>query len=94
VFNASRAIVAEARRGYAQPRVILIDCPAEIRAARMVLRGREAPLELRQRLTRTVEGFNEAWVDIRVDNSCPLQIGIERFIAALRNLGAPAPHPP
>jgi len=94
VFNASRAIVAEARRRYAQPRVVLIDCPAEIRAARMVSRGREEPLELRQRLTRTVDGFDEAWVDIRVDNSCALQIGIERFIAALCNIEAPGPQSP
>jgi ribose 1,5-bisphosphokinase len=94
VFNASRAIVAEAARRYARSRVILVDCPAEIRAARMVLRGREAPLELRRRLTRTVEGFDEAWVSIRVDNSCPLPIGIERFICALRNIAAPAPRSP
>ena len=94
VFNASRAIVAEARRCYAQPLVVLIDCPTEIRAARMVLRGREEPLELRQRLTRTVEGFDEAWVGVRVDNSGALQIGIERFTAALRNIGAPGPQPP
>jgi ribose 1,5-bisphosphokinase len=94
VFNASRAIVAEAGRRYARPRVMLIDCPAEIRAARMVLRGREAPLELRQRLARTVEGFDEAWVNIRVDNSCPLPIGIDRFIVALRNIAAPPPQPP
>jgi phosphonate metabolism protein PhnN/1,5-bisphosphokinase (PRPP-forming) len=94
VFNASRAIVAEARRRYAQPRVVLIDCPAEIRAARMVLRGREEPLELRQRLTRTVEGFDEAWVGVRIDNSCALQTGVERFIAALRSIGAPGPQPP
>ena len=91
VFNASRAIVAEARRRYAQPLVMLVDCPAEIRAARMVLRAREEPLELRQRLARTVEGFDEAWVGVRVDNSGALQVGIERFTAALRNIGAPGP---
>jgi len=73
---------------------VLIDCPTEICAARMVLRGREEPLELRQRLTRTVEGFDEAWVGVRVDNSGALQIGIERFIAALRNIGAPGPQLP
>jgi len=94
VFNASRAIVAEARRRYAQPLVVLIDCPAEIRAARIVLRGREEPLELRQRLTRTIEGFDEAWVGVRVDNSGKLQIGIERFIAALRHIGATRPELP
>ena len=94
VFNASRAIVAEARRGYAQPWVVLIDCPVEIRAARMVLRGREEPLELRQRLTRTVDGFDEAWVGVRVDNSCALEIGIARFIAALRDIAAPGLQPP
>lgn len=91
VFNASRAIVAEAQRCYAQARVVLIDCPAEIRAARMVLRGREEASELRQRLTRTVEGFDESWAAVRVDNSGALQIGIERFIAALRNIGAAGP---
>jgi phosphonate metabolism protein PhnN/1,5-bisphosphokinase (PRPP-forming) len=86
VFNASRVIVAEARRRYARPLVVLIDCPAEIRAARILLRGREEPVELRQRLTRTVEGFDEAWVGFRVDNSSALKIGIERFIAALLNI--------
>jgi phosphonate metabolism protein PhnN/1,5-bisphosphokinase (PRPP-forming) len=86
VFNASRVIVAEARRRYVRPLVVFIDCPAEIRAARILLRGREEPVELRQRLTRTVEGFDEAWVGFRVDNSSALKIGIERFIAALRNI--------
>jgi phosphonate metabolism protein PhnN/1,5-bisphosphokinase (PRPP-forming) len=94
VFNASRAIVPEARRRYAQPRIALIDCPAEIRAARIALRAREEPPQLRQRLTRTVEGFDEAWVDVRIDNSCALQVGVERFVAALRKIGAPAPQPP
>jgi ribose 1,5-bisphosphokinase PhnN len=65
---------------------VLIDCPAEMRAARILLRGREEPVELRQRLTRTVEGFDEAWVGLRVDNSSALNIGIERFIAALLNI--------
>jgi phosphonate metabolism protein PhnN/1,5-bisphosphokinase (PRPP-forming) len=94
VFNASRAIVAEARRRYAHPRIALIECPAEIRAARVALRAREQPPQLRERLTRTVEGFDEAWVDVRIDNSCALQLGIERFLAALHKIAAPDPQPP
>jgi phosphonate metabolism protein PhnN/1,5-bisphosphokinase (PRPP-forming) len=94
VFNASRAIVAEARQHYAHPRVVLIDCPAEIRAARIALRGREQPQELRVRITRTVAGFDEQMADVRVDNSCTLHTGIERFVAALHKLAAPKPQPP
>jgi hypothetical protein len=32
------------------------------------------------------QGFDEAWVCVRIDNSCPLQTGVERFIAALPTL--------
>ena len=94
VFNASRAIVTEARQRYAHPRVVLIDCPAEIRAQRVKLRGREQLQELRVRIARTVEGFDEALADVRVDNSYALHTGIERFITALRKTAPPRPHPP
>lgn len=83
VVNASRTIVPAARQRYRHVRVVLIDCPIEVRAARMALRGRDQREESQQRLSRTVDGFDPAHVDARIDNSGTIAAGVEKFLAAL-----------
>lgn len=93
VLNASRTIIAAARQRYARVRIVLVDCDPEIRAVRLAMRGRESLADLRERLTRTVAGFDPAAVDARIDNSGSLEAGIDRFAATLRAVAADTPQP-
>lgn len=88
VFNASRGIVGQARRRYARVHVLLIDCPVDIRAERLALRGRETTLEARRRLERAVPGFDAASADARIDNSGRLEAGVAALTSLLRSIAA------
>lgn len=86
VINGSRATVPMLRRRYARTRVILVECPIEIRAARLALRGREDPASVEERLMRKVAAFDPADADVRIDNSGPLEAGIRALVEALQSL--------
>ncbi|MGD9806413.1 MAG: phosphonate metabolism protein/1,5-bisphosphokinase (PRPP-forming) PhnN [Hyphomicrobiaceae bacterium] len=90
VVNASRGICIEARRRYARTRVILVDCPRDVRAARLSLRKRESAAEIDARLERNVVGFEPTDADAMIDNSGTIDDGVRRLTAALRRLIAPA----
>lgn len=91
VFNASRSIVTDARRRYARVHVTLIDCPIEVRAARLVARGRETLEQIHARLERTIAGFDAASADARIDNSGSLEHGTAALVSTLRELRLPPP---
>lgn len=86
VFNASRGVVDDARRRFARVHVVLIDCPMEVRAERLALRGRETTEQIRARLARAASGFDAASADARIDNSGPLDDGAARLVSILRSV--------
>jgi ribose 1,5-bisphosphokinase len=89
VFNASRSIVADARWRYARVHVILIDCPIEVRAHRLALRGRESLEQIRVRLERITAGFDPTSADAYIDNSGPLECGAAELVSNLRSVSLP-----
>lgn len=84
VFNGSRAILAEAARIFPGLRVILIEAPPELLAARLAARGREAGAALAARLERDIGALPAGLPVIRVLNDGTPQEGISRLIAALQ----------
>ncbi|MBU2533768.1 MAG: phosphonate metabolism protein/1,5-bisphosphokinase (PRPP-forming) PhnN [Alphaproteobacteria bacterium] len=84
VFNASRTVVDQTRRRYANTRVVLIDVPKAVRAARIRARGRETADELETRLARSVD-FDPSCADVIVDNSGELASGVAALAAALQS---------
>lgn len=85
IFNASRTVIPDARRRYANTAVVLVDAPLKIRAARLAARGRETAQEIEQRLQRTVD-LDPAMVDARVANDTDLEIGVERLAATVESV--------
>lgn len=84
VLNLSRTVIAEARARYANVVVVLIDAPAEVRAARLAARGRESGADVAGRLSRLPAGFSDADADHVIVNTAEPEIGasmLARFIA-------------
>lgn len=86
VVNGSRTIASAVRRGYARSSIILIDCSAEIREARLALRGRESFAGVQVRMTRQVANFVAADADARIDNAGEVAHGQRLLVAALTEL--------
>lgn len=84
VVNVSRGVIAEAARRF-PVRVIEVTAPAEILAARLAARGREAAGDMARRLARSVPIPVGVSVET-VWNDATLAAGVERFIAALRGV--------
>ena len=57
VCNVSRAVVGQLRQTYAGCRVVLVDAPRDVRAARLAARGRHADGDANARLDRHGEAF-------------------------------------
>jgi ribose 1,5-bisphosphokinase len=68
VCNASRTIVAPARRRYCNAAVVLIDAPPELRAKRLANRRRERQGEVAARLARATD-FKAADADLIIENT-------------------------
>ena len=83
VVNGSRTIGDTVRQRYSNVSFILIECPLDIRAARLALRGRESETDIHARLARTVSAFDPAAADVRIDNSGSLADGARALAAAL-----------
>ena len=90
VVNGSRTIGGAARRRYARASLILIDCPVEIRAARIAARGRERGTDIEARLNRGVATFDPGDADVRIDNSGTLAGGVQTLVRVLESLAHPA----
>ena len=71
--NASRTIVARARRRYRTPAVVLIDAPVELRASRLANRCREQDADLAARLARVTD-FEAAEADLIIENTGALAV--------------------
>jgi ribose 1,5-bisphosphokinase len=90
VVNASRTIGEAARRRYARVCFVLIECPLDVRTARLAGRGRESAASAEARLMRNVPTFDPAEADVRIDNSGPLAVGVHALTEFLRSLPAKA----
>lgn len=86
VVNASRSIGAAARECYSRVCLVLIECPLDVRAARLAQRGREDGGAVEARLTRRVAEFDPIEVDARIDNSGALKDGVRALVEFLKSL--------
>lgn len=84
VVNASRTVVALARERYAQARVVLVDAPAQVRAARLEGRGRESAGEIGARLERAAVRPGETEPpDLVIVNDRSVEAGVRALLSAL-----------
>jgi len=88
VVNVSRGIVAAARRRYPRVVTVAVTAPAEVLAARLAARGRDAAASVAGRLARSVA----VDADVVLDNSGPIGIAGEAFVALVEaaRRGSPA----
>ena len=82
VANGSRAVIAEARRRFLNVKVVHVTAPAEVLAARLAARGREAEEAVLQRLAR--EPALDAPPELRILNVDAVDAAGERLAAFLR----------
>lgn len=85
VANGSRAALPQARRRFARLRVVLVNAPAELRAARLAARGRESLADIRARLARMPQV--DAGPDLVIENDAapgPAAAALIAFIAGTR----------
>lgn len=84
VFNGSRAILPEAARVFPGLRVILIEAPPEVLAARIAARGREKGKAIAARLGRDTGVLPQDLPVIKIRNDGTRAQGIARLTAALQ----------
>lgn len=84
VVNSSRSMVSTAQNRFAGSAVIWVTASPQVRAERLISRGREGALDVGLRLRREVDlDISDA---IIVDNSASIEAGVAQFAAALRAL--------
>lgn len=84
VVNASRTVVALARERYAQARIVLVDAPAEVRAARVAGRGRDSDGDIAARLERLAVRPSETGPpDVVIVNDRSIEAGVRALLDAL-----------
>ena len=83
LVNVSRAVIDEARARYAPLRVLRIDAPRAVLAARIAARGRETAAEVAARLARKPDRPVEGPDVVPIDNGGALQDAVAAFVAAL-----------
>lgn len=86
VANVSRAVIPAARRKYPNCCVLLVTAGAEVRASRLLARGRERKADIEARLAREGAPVPAGLMPIMIDNSGALEIGVRGFLGALRAL--------
>ncbi len=84
VANGSRAAVRQARRSFANVRLVLVTAPPELLAARIAARGREAGERIEQRLAR--DPALDAPPDLTIVNDGAVEAAGERLVAFLSEL--------
>jgi len=80
VCNVSRRIIAAARQRYAKVKVVYVDAPADVLAARLRSRGRESDVEHRQQRR---SDFAAPEADIVIDNGGDVATAAANFLRAL-----------
>ena len=85
IANGSRAVIGELAGRVARFVVIEVSALASALAARIAERGRETEAEIAARLARSVAPTPAGVVVSRVVNDSSIEVGVARFIAALRD---------
>ena len=86
VVSGSRAAWPMAQARYSNLRGLVVDAPAEIRAARLIARGREDERAVRARLAREVALPPGERLQL-IYNDGPVATGGEQFVSFLRSIG-------
>ncbi len=86
IANLSRTAMETARNRYRTCKLVLIDAPPDVRAARLAGRSRETTQEIVGRLARTPPDFDPGLAELVIDNSGALETAANQFIAFLRSL--------
>lgn len=84
VFNTSRSAVAGLRKRYARVHVVLIDAPPELRARRLVERGRETGGDVAARLQRAPDDFTAGDADAVIVNDTDLESAVAAFMTHIQ----------
>ncbi|ESZ05477.1 phosphonate metabolism protein/1,5-bisphosphokinase (PRPP-forming) PhnN [Mesorhizobium sp. M0923] len=88
VVNGSRAILSEARERYPQLLVVNVTAPMDVLAKRLVERGRENLMSIKQRLIRNEQQSVQGGDVLHIDNSGSLEDGGEaltRILLSIQN---------
>ena len=83
VANGSRAIVNQIKDVVPNLVVVLVTAPVETLAKRLAARGRETESEIKERLQRQTQPFDDTTEVLIVVNDGTLTTGIEKFTDAL-----------
>jgi ribose 1,5-bisphosphokinase len=83
--NASRSIVAPARRRYARVAVVLVTAPANVLAARLTARGRSSDGSFAERMDRN-DLYREFAADIVIENVGALEDAVAALMDFLERL--------
>jgi len=83
VANGSRAIVNQIKDVVPNLVVVLVTAPVETLAKRLADRGRETEPEIKERLQRQTQPFDDTTEVLIVVNDGTLTTGIEKFTDAL-----------
>lgn len=84
LFNASRAVLAEAQSRFPGLVVLLVTAPPEVLSARLAARGREGAEDRAARLARAGFALPPGVVARQVMNDSTAEQGLARFLAALQ----------
>ncbi|MEM5433235.1 phosphonate metabolism protein/1,5-bisphosphokinase (PRPP-forming) PhnN [Cupriavidus oxalaticus] len=85
VANGSRAVIAELARRLPRFVVVLVTAPRDVLAQRIAARGRESGDQVARRVARAGAALPPDVPCITVSNDSTLEVGMARFIEALRH---------
>ena len=86
VANVSRQAIAEARQRFDRVVVVVVTAPAEVLAARLAARGREAAADVSGRLSRSLPGTDDLAGAIVIENVGDPAAGAARLAEVIRAL--------
>ncbi|WP_245428740.1 phosphonate metabolism protein/1,5-bisphosphokinase (PRPP-forming) PhnN [Phyllobacterium phragmitis] len=88
IANVSRSMLGELGSVYANVTVVHLSAAPEVLARRLAMRGREDAAAIEARLRRSAKAIAERDAAITLDNSGPVEIAGERFVAILDKAAA------
>ncbi|PYE90006.1 phosphonate metabolism protein/1,5-bisphosphokinase (PRPP-forming) PhnN [Phyllobacterium leguminum] len=88
IANVSRSTLEEIGSAYANIRVIHLHAAPEVLARRLAQRGREDAADIEERLRRGTQAIAHRDGAIMLDNSGPLEVAGDRFVAILEKAAA------
>ncbi|WP_423194728.1 phosphonate metabolism protein/1,5-bisphosphokinase (PRPP-forming) PhnN [Cupriavidus sp. H18C2] len=93
IANGSRSVVAELAARLPRFTVVMVTAPHDVLAQRIAARGRESAEAVGRRVARQAMPLPDGVRCITVSNDSTLEVGVARFVEALRQ-GAPSGTPP